>query len=548
MSERVPPTASAGAAQSAVPPSIRRGAPEPVAGARSESSRVGITPWRFAAVGSAAVPQCVVMEATVTDEHVAGASDLVGALDDLDLRLLDPALETERRALRSLVSGYLEPRSEAPDGPLVVAVVGESGSGKSTIVNSLARHRVSPPGTLRPTTTSPVVWTAQPLPGTLDEVRRIGRVVTEGAGPPEGIVVVDTPPPRVRGDGNRSIAEMVLDRADVCFLVASGARYADAGGWSLLRRAALRHLPVVVVLNRLPENPEIQGDVVADLVERLIAVGVATDAETAPLVTVAEGPLVAETGGLPPEWIARVHKELDALADLGARRAVIRRVSSAARRRAERGLIRLREAMVDAALIHGDLKSRVDGRYAQAVSSVRRAIASGEWSDLGPGSEALETDLAAIVSRRAGHAARSSAEGWDAVPAGRRLLAAAPELWTHGEGMFEAARRRFADWDGSLDGLVLDTLGRHRIRRRRLRRMTDLVRRSALDPSFRPGHRRSQRLLERLSGAPDVARHWLAGVAEEIISGDAARFHAVLGHEPTGEVLQRLVAPEAPRG
>ncbi len=486
------------------------------------------------------------MESTVPTDRRAGVPDLVGALDALDLRLLDPALEAEREKLLSAVSGYLVPRRSAPDGPIVVAVIGESGSGKSVIINSLARHPVSPIGALRPTTTAPVIWTAEPLPGTLDDLRLSGdmTVVTDGDGPPEGVVVVDTPPPHVPDRRGRSLAASVLDRADVCFLVTSSARYADAAAWSMLSQATGRHLPVVVVLNRLPEDPEIQADLVGDLVSRLIQVGVATSAGTAPLVTVAEGPLIAERSGLPPEWVGRVRKELDSLGDLAARRSTIARNLAAAQRRLSRGLIHLREAMVDAALVHGSLRGAVDDAYGLEIAQMRDQLARGRLADLDPTTEGLTADLAAIVSHRANRAARRTAEAWDQRPAGRRLLDEDPALWTHGAGVFDGGRERFADWDASLRDLVLDTLGRRRMRRRAIARYAGLIRREAIDPAFTAEGRRNRRRRRRLEDAPEVARHWLAGIAEEILGVDADRFRAVLGTEPSGDVLGRLVISE----
>jgi len=486
------------------------------------------------------------MEATVTDHRIAGVSGLVGALDDLDLRLLGAGVEEERRRLRSLVAGYLLPRREAPDGPLVVAVVGETGSGKSTIVNSLARHRVTATGTLRPTTTRGVVWTAEPLPATLDRLRGDDGlvVVTEGSGLPEGIIVVDTPPPGYAGLDGASIASSVLDRADVCLLVTSGLRYADAGVWSMLRRAVRRRLPIVVVLNRLQEDPGVQEAVAGDMARRLVDIGAAVEPERAPLVTVAEGPVVAESGGLPAEWVARVRKELDALGDLASRRAIISRALRAARRDVERGLLGLREAMVDASLVRGELLSAVDAVYGDEAERLGLAVRNGELAGIGPDREVLVTDLAAVVAWRANLASRRTAEAWQATRAGSRLLDEIPTLWTHGPDMFESGRSRFEDWHRGLDDLCLDTLGRRRMRRRPLARHVALVAAGALDPGHDPHGRRARKRRKRLGDAPDVARRWLEQIGEELLAADASRFTVALGTAPTGEVLQRLVIPD----
>jgi energy-coupling factor transporter ATP-binding protein EcfA2 len=483
------------------------------------------------------------MEVTVTDGPGAGVGPLVEALDDLDVRLLDGDVEGERASLRSFVSGYLAARIEAAEGPLVVAVVGESGSGKSTLVNSLAGERVSPAGALRPTTRGAVIWTAEELPGTLDDVRRTaGDVVVGGTGPPEGLVVVDTPPPSVVGPDGRSIAASVVDRADVCWVVASGIRYADAAGWRLIDRAAARNLPIVVVLNRLPEDPDVQEVIGSDLRHRLAAAGGLPGGS--PILTIAEGPIVESTAGLPPEWTSRLRKEFDALADPATRRLILRRNIAAGVRRVERGLRRLREAAVDAALVHGELLGPVEDAYSAEVERFAAALADGGMADLEAASPALPSDLAAMVARRCSRAARAAAGSWDRHPAGRHLLESDDGLWSHGPDVPVRARDRFEEWDRSLGALVLDTLGKRRMWRRRRDRYAALIRAAAVDPAFAPEPGRSARRWRRLGDAPEAARRWLAEVAGGLILADAGRFRAAIGTAPAGDALRRLRWPE----
>jgi len=482
------------------------------------------------------------MVVTVTDGPGAGLGPLVEALDDLDLRLLDGGFEAERAALRSFLSGYLAPRIEAADGPLVVAVVGESGSGKSTLVNSLAGEPVSPAGALRPTTRGAVIWTAEDLPGTLDEVRPAGDVVVGGLGPPEGLVVVDTPPPSVAGPDGRPIAESVLDRADVCWVVASGLRYADAAGWRLIDRAAARSLPIVVVLNRMPEDPDVQDAIGFDLRRRLATAGGLPGGS--PIVTIAEGPIVAGTGGLPPEWTSRLRKEFDALSDPATRRLILRRNVAAGVRRVERDLRRLREAAIDAALLHGELLLPVERAYSAEADRFAATLAGGELADLRPDPSTLPGDLAAMVARRSSRAARIVAAAWERHPGGRRLLEADAGLWSHAAGSPERAKERFEEWDRSLGALVLDTLGKRRMSRRRRGRSAALIRAAVLDPAFAPEGGRAARRWRRLGDAPEAARRWLAEVAGGLILADGERFRTAIGAAPDGDALRRLRFPE----
>jgi hypothetical protein len=483
------------------------------------------------------------MEATPPEGSLAVVQDLLEALGELDLRLLEDGFDEERRVLQSLLAGYLVPRAAAPDGPLVVAMVGESGSGKSTIVDSLARHRVSPTGARRPTTRRPLVWTAEPLPPTLADLRERDAlaVVTTGDGPPEGIVVVDTPPPALEDGFTSPSAAAVLERADVCVLVVSGLRYADAASWGLLERATSRGIPIVVVLNRLAEDPAVQGAVAADLSRRLADAGVAVSPDRAPLITVAEGPIMRTSGGLPPEWVALVRKEIEAMSDLGFRRATIRRGMQAARRRIERGLLRVRDAMVDASLVHGELAAALEESYRIERSALEAELAEGGLAELDAQAASLTTDLAAVVARRANRAARRSAEAWSNRPAGARIVERQPDLWTHGERLFDDVQERFADWDRNLGDLVLDTLGRRRMLPGRLRRYVDAVRRESIDPGYEPAGRLARRRRRRLDDAPFIARRWLIGIGTETVAADADRFRSALGPAPSGDVLRRLV-------
>ena len=216
-----------------------------------------------------------------------GVSDALGSF-----RLEHSGGDAGRRALRAQIRDYLVPRLLDPDSALVVAVVGGSGSGKSTLLNSVARRRISPSGPLRPTTTAPLVWSGEGLPPTLGGFPSLvaGRGLVADPAPPEGLILVDTPPPAVAGDDGRPAAIAVLEAADACVFVASGIRYADAAGWELIDVAARRHLPTLFVLNRLPAAPEIQHLLQDDFTRRLVARGVLADPGAGGVVGVAEGP------------------------------------------------------------------------------------------------------------------------------------------------------------------------------------------------------------------------------------------------------------------
>ncbi|HUU61937.1 MAG TPA: dynamin family protein, partial [Acidimicrobiia bacterium] len=280
--------------------------------------------------------------------------------------------DDRRRELRSLVREYLVPRLLDPDRALVVAVVGGSGSGKSTLLNSLARRRLSPCGPLRPTTTAPLVWSAEGLPPTLGGFPALlaGRGIVADPAPPEGLVLVDTPPPSVIGENGRAVAAAVLEVADACLFVASGIRYADAAGWDLIDLAARRRLPSLFVLNRLSGVAEIQQLLQEDFTRRLISRGILRGQGREGVVGVAEGPILPDSGGLPPEWVTAVRKELDALADPLARRAAVGGVVAASVSRLRRGLGVLRGALVDEAVASLALADALEAGYRTAAAEL----------------------------------------------------------------------------------------------------------------------------------------------------------------------------------
>lgn len=446
--------------------------------------------------------------------------------------------EEGRRALRSLVDDYLAPRVRDPGGPLVVAVVGGSGSGKSTLVNSLARHRVSAAGPLRPTTLVPVVWSGEGLPSTLVGLPGLGSggsLVSDPA-PPPGLVLVDTPPPSSVGEDGRAIAAAALEVADACVFVASGIRYADAAGWALIEVARRRRLPALFILNRLSGAEEIRQLLQRDFARRLVARGALPGRDAGGVVGVAEAPVLPETGGLAPEAVLALRRELEAWADPAARRRMVQEVVAAALARLDRGLAGMRAALVDEAVAALALADVVRESYGAEAAALETDLAAGRLAGLAGGSPA---DLAAPVVRRSSRAAREVASAWEAQPAGRRLLEGRPDLWAHSPGMPALAERCAEEWGRGLPERAAAACGRTLLRRRRARRETGALARACLDPAYRP-RKGSVRHADALADAAIDGRRRLAAAWGGALADDAARFLELLGPAPSGELLARL--------
>jgi energy-coupling factor transporter ATP-binding protein EcfA2 len=468
---------------------------------------------------------------------VATLERLAMQLGAVSLRLAGPEAEGRRVAARRLAGEYLAPRLAMLRGPLVVAVVGPSGSGKSTLVNSLAGAEVSPAGLLRPTTGRPVVWSGDAVPGTVDGLlgRLEGRLVDAGPPPPDGTVLVDTPPPGVGEAASQAIAV-----ADACIVVVTGLRYADVVAWDLIHEAAVRRLPTIYVLNRLPEATEAQRPVVEDFTGRLTSEGLVGLQE--PVIVVAEGP--SGTSGLPGEWVAGLRKDLEALGGTEQRARMMRHVTGASLVRL-RGLIdSVRSDLVDAAVERHRLLDPARLQYRAAADELAADVVAGEFADLAnQDRDALAADLAAVVTRRAGRAARAAATVWEAHAAGRSLLSEAPGLWSHGSQAVADARDRCVDWYGALEEAVSPVAGRWR-RRRRARALAAALAAAALDPQLRPGGRRARRL-DLIPGALATARHDLIASLRQALEVDSGRFLAAVGTGPPPGTLSRLsVDPE----
>jgi energy-coupling factor transporter ATP-binding protein EcfA2 len=471
---------------------------------------------------------------------------LVRTLDRVRLTLVGGDGEATRRRTLRQARDYLLPRLADPTMTLVVAVVGPSGGGKSTLVNSVARRRVSPEGAVRPATRQPVAWCDGAVPATLDAMRsRIpGRIVDSLRPPPEGIVVVDTPPPEITGAGGRPIAADVLEVADVCVFVAGASRYADVEGFELLQPWAERGMPTVFVLNRLPESPEMQQRLTDDFALKLSGAGFLDRADGELIVPVAEGPISPDSGGLPSEWVSGVAKELQALADPQARPGIVDAGIASALAIVERGALAVRRMAVDNEAHRISLLETVRHEYDTEARRLRDRLVSGELSGVGPTVEEMTSDLATVVTHRAGRAARRAAERWADDPGAGRIVGEAPGLFGHGPDILEAARERVGWWVEVLPDLAAEASGT-RLGRRKGRKIAEAARRTAVDPSHRP-RRRVRRFLQKHPEVVPTARARLAEELTGVLASDARRFEGPLGPPPPDELLTTLT-PEGDR-
>ncbi|MEE8496991.1 MAG: GTPase [Acidimicrobiia bacterium] len=472
-------------------------------------------------------------------DHAPSPDQLLGlsaTLERLDLTSTGDAAEGCRRRAAIAAGQYLAPRLESDSDTIVVAVVGPSGGGKSTIVNSLARCRISDVGSLRPTTLEPVAWTGGEVPPTFDGLRsRIaGSLVDSLRPPPEGVVVVDTPPPEVVDDSGVSIVSQILETVEAVVFVAGADRYADAGGFALLELAAERRLPTVMVLNRLPESSESHQVIAADFAAKLAARRLLPRAAADLVTTIAEGRVSSDTGALAPEVVASVAKDLEAMADPQSRPDIIATVVAGSLRRLRDDLAVIRTHILDRATRRVELLDPMRAFYREEARRLVAEVRGGKFG--GTGVAELIDGLASAATRRAGRAARASAELWrELEPA---IVEPVPDLFGHGIETLQVAHERLDFWLSEVDGLPR-RMSKRRIGARRGRRLAEFVRIASIDPRHVPS-RNVARRVAKIPGLVESARDRLAGELRGILETDSLRFVERLGPAFAGTDLTEL--------
>jgi 50S ribosome-binding GTPase len=419
----------------------------------------------------------------------------------------DPGQERRRRLAWHL-DDYLLPRVRDLEAPLVCILLGSTGAGKSSLLNGLARHRVSPSGVVRPTTMRPVVLLA---PGQVDafmagkvlaalaDADRLQLTVHERAFPE--IALVDTPDVDSVEAANRRAADELLQAADLCLFITTAQRYADAVPWEFLRRARARGVPLLVVVNRLPQREADRQAILRDCRRRFEEAGLdraGPGGRDLPLLGVVEGARDPAVDGLDAAAVEPVRQLLaslsedpvaltavkaqalrGALAGLPAAVEAVARDLEADRLRAaalrlpvERAYATEQERLQDR-LAGGDfLRGEVMRSWQEfvGVGDLGRWLSSGvgrvrAWlarrfqpargaPELQRTKERAFDELVAALVRHADVAAGDAATQWAADPAGSLLLDAHPGLWGHGPELEAEARALLTEWLGRLTRTV----------------------------------------------------------------------------------------------
>lgn len=449
----------------------------------------------------------------------AGLRDLVDRLETLAsrrsaMRSATDAARTRAARLRDHLGGHVRVRARSLDAPLVVLLLGPTGAGKSTLFNTIAGRAASPTGVLRPTTRTAIVL-AHP-----DDAPALREGTLAGIDPhrfrieldptvARGLALIDAPDIDSVEHANRELADQLVEAADLAIFVTTATRYADRVPWLVLGRVRERGLPLVVVVNRLPTEPDDRREVLDD-VQRLFAeAGLAgetgegddrDDRELAlDVVGVNEGELEPAREALAAAAVAPVTERIDYLrADRDARIELAARalagslaglgplvdqiaddaaheaIDAAADRRTaatyyDRALGAVREAMSrgtflrEEALRHwqdyvgADDVTRI---FSRGIGAIRGAVASLFRPSTAPIAEVREAttdDLIAVARLHAAEAARRTASALADNPAVADAVAADPSLWGPSAGFDERLRTRLDAWIASIATDIAET-------------------------------------------------------------------------------------------
>jgi energy-coupling factor transporter ATP-binding protein EcfA2 len=453
--------------------------------------------------------------------------DLLALAEQIDALAVERAAEqivgddAARRAarLRDHLAGHVLPRARSLDAPLLVLLLGPTGAGKSSLVNALAGRAVSRSGVLRPTTREMV---AVVHPEDRDALMSDGsplvalagerlRVVTDDR-EPRGIALIDAPDVDSIEHANRELTDRLAEAADLGIFVTTATRYADRVPWDVLLRARDRGLPLVVVVNRLPDGLADRVAVLDD-VDRLLgefgvnargldAAGAAGDAGSLQLLAIPEGAIDERIDALAADAVAPLRARIDALGrDRDARRALaaralagslaglaplLQRVADDAEHEAIEADALRRNAQTafesELASLHDDLArgtflraealrqwqafvgaDEVTRLFSSGIGKVRGTLSALiRGTPRAPVAEVREDALADIVALARSHAAeaaRRAAADWADEPLTRDAIADDPDLWGPSRHFDERLSGRLEGWVDSIGADVQATGG-----------------------------------------------------------------------------------------
>jgi hypothetical protein len=204
---------------------------------------------------------------------------------------------------------------------------------------------------------------------------------------------------------HRMIAERLVDAADLCVLVVSRHRYADAAVWRFVEHLRGRPVRLVTVMNRFEEG---DAPAVTDFRQRLRRAGFRED----PIVVIPEQ-RVDEHRRLPAEAVLPVKEWLAGFGDQTHRHKVVVDAVSATLGALFRHLDRLDVAR------HADLAEAK--RLQEAATEAHRDVGAGLVEALAWPGVFGDADLRALITRELERAGLLTRSAWRHLPGGEAL-------------------------------------------------------------------------------------------------------------------------------
>jgi len=287
------------------------------------------------------------------------------------------------------VEGHLLVRARSLDTPLLVSIVGPTGAGKSSLLNTIAGRAASPTSVLRPTTRHAVALLHPSdreaiLAGALAAVEpeRVELIADDRTDP--GVVVVDAPDLDSIEHANRELSDHLVEASDLAVFVTTATRYADRVPWSVLARLRERELSTVVVVNRMPPEPESRATVLTALGRLLAEAGLRGSIERAEggvlVIDVREGAIERSTESLDT---AAVRPQMDLVDRLRGDRDARRRLAARSLAGAMAGVVPLIDEVasdIDHESVDVEaLRRLASTRFDAALGSLREALSGGTF-------------------------------------------------------------------------------------------------------------------------------------------------------------------------